>query len=116
MSVLLFITGVFLGVPLGWAVLFCLTLRDLRPREPKTKDEWKLDVMLEALEYLGNPQNEMDKADDKKVIHIAGTNGKGSTASYIRTILEEAGYKVGCFTSPHLVEYNERFYFRKKTL
>ncbi|GEM_PF-2053361 len=77
----------------------------------QTKDEWKLDVMLEALEYLGNPQNEMDKADDKKVIHIAGTNGKGSTASYIRTILEEAGYKVGCFTSPHLVEYNERFYF-----
>jgi hypothetical protein len=42
MIVLLFITGVFLGVPLGWAVLFCLSLRDLRPREPKTKDEWKL--------------------------------------------------------------------------
>ena len=71
------------------------------------KSEWKLDVMFKALALLGNPHKVMEG----KVIHIAGTNGKGSTASYVRTILEEAGCKVGCFTSPHLVEYNERFYF-----
>lgn len=73
-------------------------------------NEWKLATMLTALKDLGNPQ----KALEKNVIHIAGTNGKGSTASYIKTILEYAGYKVGVFTSPHLVEYNERIYANGK--
>ena len=76
----------------------------------RTKETWKLDVMQEALQYLDNPHKKIEN----KVIHIAGTNGKGSTASYIKTILEEAGYKVGLFTSPHLVEYNERIYFNNR--
>lgn len=72
--------------------------------------KWKLSTMFLALKYLGNPQ----KSIEKSVIHVAGTNGKGSTASYIKTILEEDGYKVGVFTSPHLIEYNERIYANKR--
>lgn len=53
-------------------------------------------------EELGNPQK------DYKVIHIAGTNGKGSTSTTIETILLEAGYKVGKYTSPHILKFNER--------
>ncbi|MFH1386086.1 MAG: folylpolyglutamate synthase/dihydrofolate synthase family protein [bacterium] len=55
------------------------------------------------LENLGNPQNQF------KSIHVAGTNGKGSTCSMIASILKEAGYKVGLYTSPHLFDYTERF-------
>ena len=51
---------------------------------------------------LGNPQLKL------KCIHVAGTNGKGSTTNYLRSILQEAGYKVGSFTSPHLVVHNDR--------
>lgn len=51
---------------------------------------------------LGNPQ------DDLKHIHIAGTNGKGSTAAYISSCLVSAGYKTGLFTSPYLERFNER--------
>lgn len=54
---------------------------------------------------LGNPQ------DNINAIHIAGTNGKGSTGSMIYQILEEQGYKTGLFSSPHLIKYNERIKF-----
>jgi dihydrofolate synthase / folylpolyglutamate synthase len=53
-------------------------------------------------EYLGNPQHHF------KGIHIAGTNGKGSVSSYLASILQEAGYTVGLYTSPHLVDFGER--------
>src|SRR5436305_3223707 len=55
------------------------------------------------LERLGRPQDELPP-----VFHIAGTNGKGSTAAFLRAALEENGYKVHAFTSPHLVRFNER--------
>jgi dihydrofolate synthase / folylpolyglutamate synthase len=48
------------------------------------------------------------KHKDYKIIHVAGTNGKGSTCSMIASILESEGYQVGLFTSPHLVKINER--------
>ena len=54
------------------------------------------------LEYLGNPEK------DLKLIHIAGTNGKGSTTSMITEILIGAGYKVGMYTSPFIEEFEER--------
>ncbi|MBW8350216.1 bifunctional folylpolyglutamate synthase/dihydrofolate synthase [Bacillus sp. IITD106] len=54
------------------------------------------------LERLGNPEKEL------KAIHVGGTNGKGSTVAYIRSILNEAGYKVGTFTSPYIEQFNER--------
>src|SRR6476620_5361018 len=53
-------------------------------------------------EYLGNPEKKL------RFIHIAGTNGKGSTTHMLASILMEAGYKVGYFTSPHLKDYRER--------
>lgn len=74
--------------------------------QPKT--EWKLETMFNALEKLDNPHLKLQPAE--RVIHIAGTNGKGSTANFVRCILEKSGYKVGMFTSPHLINYNERIY------
>ncbi|OTN75540.1 hypothetical protein A5886_000614 [Enterococcus sp. 8G7_MSG3316] len=54
------------------------------------------------LKRLGNPEKEVT------MIHIAGTNGKGSTVSYLRSLLEESGLRVGTFTSPHIESFNER--------
>ncbi|MFQ6118129.1 MAG: bifunctional folylpolyglutamate synthase/dihydrofolate synthase, partial [Candidatus Bipolaricaulia bacterium] len=54
------------------------------------------------LERLGNPHLEL------KAIHIGGTNGKGSVVSMLASILEEAGYHVGVYTSPHLLDWRER--------
>ena len=56
----------------------------------------------ECMISLGNPQL------DLKCFHVAGTNGKGSTTNYLRSVLQTAGYKVGSFTSPHLVVHNDR--------
>ena len=53
-------------------------------------------------EYLNNPQNNF------KSIHVGGTNGKGSCSHMLSSILQEAGYKVGLYTSPHLVDFRER--------
>ena len=55
------------------------------------------------LEKLGNPDR------DLRIIHVAGTNGKGSVCAYMRSILETAGKRVAVFTSPHLVDVRERF-------
>lgn len=54
------------------------------------------------MEKLGHPERKF------KTIHVAGTNGKGSTVTYIRHILQEAGYRVGTFTSPYIEQFNER--------
>jgi dihydrofolate synthase / folylpolyglutamate synthase len=61
-----------------------------------------LDNIQKFLKDIGNPQSKL------KTIHIAGSNGKGSTASFIASILIENGYKVGLYTSPHFVKFNER--------
>lgn len=61
-----------------------------------------LDRTRELLEKLGNPQKEL------KFIHIAGTNGKGSTAAMLASILERAGYRTGLYTSPFINRFNER--------
>lgn len=53
-------------------------------------------------EHLGNPEKLI------KCVHVAGTNGKGSTSSMIASVLQEAGYKVGLYTSPHLKDFRER--------
>ena len=52
--------------------------------------------------HLGNPEKYI------KTIHVAGTNGKGSTSSMLASVLQEAGYKVGLYTSPHLKDFRER--------
>ncbi|MFH0734411.1 MAG: folylpolyglutamate synthase/dihydrofolate synthase family protein [bacterium] len=69
-----------------------------------------LDKITELLKYLGNPQNNFES------IHIAGSNGKGSTSSYIASVLMEAGYKTGLYTSPHVVDFNERIRINSATI
>ena len=59
---------------------------------------------------LGKPCNSV------KIIHIAGTNGKGSTATFLENILLEAGYNVGKFTSPHILRYNERILYNRQMI
>ncbi|MER0438849.1 folylpolyglutamate synthase/dihydrofolate synthase family protein [Emticicia sp. W12TSBA100-4] len=59
--------------------------------------------ILKISEYLGNPHLKF------KTIHVAGTNGKGSTSHFLSAILQSAGYKTGLYTSPHLKDYTERF-------
>ena len=61
-----------------------------------------LDGTKAVCSMLGNPEN------DLKFIHIAGTNGKGTVAHMLSAILQSTGYKVGLFTSPHLVDFRER--------
>ena len=65
---------------------------------------YKKDIgnIIYACEKLNNPQNKI------KTIHIAGTNGKGSTTNMIASILIESGYKTGTYTSPHLKDFRER--------
>ncbi|MDR3729023.1 MAG: folylpolyglutamate synthase/dihydrofolate synthase family protein [Oscillospiraceae bacterium] len=61
-----------------------------------------LERITDLMERLDNPQKEL------RYVHITGTNGKGSTAAMLSSILQQAGYRVGLFTSPHLRLYNER--------
>lgn len=69
-----------------------------------------LDNIFSLLDQLGNPHKKL------KTFHIAGSNGKGSTASFIASILMEAGYKVGLYTSPHFRIYNERIRINGKMI
>ena len=68
----------------------------------KTALNNKLDRTIAFAEVLGNPEKKF------KTLHIAGTNGKGSSSSMLASILQEAGYKVGLYTSPHLKDFRER--------
>ena len=69
-----------------------------------------LSNITRLLTSLGNPQKHL------KTIHIGGTNGKGSVASFIASALMKAGYKVGLYTSPHLVRFTERIQINGKEI
>lgn len=77
-------------------------LKRLSQLHPKLID-LSLDRMLPLLEKFGNPQDRLPP-----VIHVAGTNAKGSTIAYLRAFLEAAGKHVHVYNSPHLVRFNER--------
>ena len=62
-----------------------------------------LDRMRRLMDDLGRPQDRL-----APVVHVAGTNGKGSTIAYLRAMLEAAGRRVHVYTSPHLVRFHER--------
>jgi dihydrofolate synthase/folylpolyglutamate synthase len=61
-----------------------------------------LEPIFKICDYLNNPQNKF------KSIHVAGTNGKGSSTHMLSSILQESGLKVGLYTSPHLLDFRER--------
>lgn len=82
-------------------------MTDKQAIEQITAQSWinqppSLHRITELLEKLGNPQQQL------KFIHVAGSNGKGSTASMLSSVLLKSGYHVGLFTSPHLFQYQER--------
>ena len=77
-------------------------LARLMTLHPKLID-LSLDRVVDLLDKLGNPHHRLPP-----VVHIAGTNGKGSVAAYMRAALESAGYRVHAYTSPHLVRFHER--------
>lgn len=77
---------------------------------PKFTKKNDLNHTRKLLHNLGNPGDQM------KVIHVAGTNGKGSVCAYLNSVLRTAGYSVGMFTSPHLECVNERFQINGKNV
>lgn len=73
---------------------------------------YKIDISktIEICNYIANPEKKI------KAIHIAGTNGKGSTAHMLSSIFQEAGYKTGLYTSPHLKDFRERIKINGKNI
>ena len=69
-----------------------------------------LDNTIVLCKLLKNPEKKF------KSVHIAGTNGKGSTSHYLASILQSAGYKVGLYTSPHLKDFRERIRINGKKI
>jgi len=69
-----------------------------------------LENTTRLLDFFGNPQLKTP------TIHIAGTNGKGSTATYVESILRASGYRVGLYTSPHLLEFTERIQINRQLM
>src|SRR5437762_13925594 len=61
-----------------------------------------LENIRRLLSLLGDPHH------DLRILHVTGTNGKGSVCAYAASVLQQAGYHVGLYTSPHLVRFNER--------
>jgi dihydrofolate synthase/folylpolyglutamate synthase len=79
-----------------------LVLERLNKLHPKIID-LELDRVLRLLAAVGHPEKRLPP-----VVHVAGTNGKGSVIAYLRAMLEAAGYRVHVYTSPHLVRFHER--------
>lgn len=77
---------------------------------PKFTKKNTLENTKILMERLGNPQSSM------KILHVAGTNGKGSVCAYLSSILTYAGKRTGLFTSPHLVKINERFQINQEEI
>ncbi len=74
--------------------LFARTTQGIKPG---------LDVVSALLQTLGNPHHQL------AVVHVAGTNGKGSVCAMLESVLRASGFKTGLYTSPHLVDFSERF-------
>lgn len=83
---------------------------DGMPRFTVKKDPKDTRDLRWFLKKLGNPEQNL------RLIHVAGTNGKGSVCAYMRSILEAAGYRTAMFTSPHLVDMRERFVVNGKMI
>ena len=77
---------------------------------PKFRPEGSIEQTRKFYEFLGKP------GSSASIVHVAGTNGKGSTCAYMNSVLVEAAYKVGMFTSPHLVSVRERMRINHKLI
>jgi dihydrofolate synthase / folylpolyglutamate synthase len=77
---------------------------------PHAEDNYDLRRLYEILQRLGNPHNQA------RSLHIAGTNGKGSTSAMLASVLTEAGYNTGLYTSPHLITTRERIMVNEKMI
>ncbi len=85
-----------------------------------------VDSLLNSLQHLGvhlgleRIESLLQQFDSPHlkvpIIHVAGTNGKGSVCAYLSTVLTKAGYRIGCYTSPHLVDWNERICLNLKPI
>ena len=99
--------GCFVVVGLPWFVNCVAVIMVYMPHWPKVlefkPEGMTLGRMREILKRLGNPEKNMPP-----VIHVAGTNGKGSTVAFLFHMLKSAGMRVHVYTSPHLLEFNER--------
>ena len=76
---------------------------------PTQKIKYGLTRTIDLLNLCGNPQKDIFS------IQILGTNGKGSTCAFLNNVFIEAKYKVGLFTSPHLIDYKERIQINSRT-
>ena len=83
------------------AIQFWFGRVNYEQKSPQVGD-FKLDRMRRLLELLGDPHRRL------RILHIAGSKGKGSTSAFLGSILQSAGFRVGLFTSPHLVHVEER--------
>lgn len=84
------------------AVAYLYARLPMFQREGKSALHFKLDRIEALMDYLGNPQQKY------QTLHVAGTNGKGSVSHSIASVLQEAGYSTGLYTSPHLSDFRER--------
>lgn len=96
------ITMFFSRNPDDDALAFLYGRIDYERTPPASTREFKLNVMRTLLQRLGNPQ------DGQNIVHIAGTKGKGSTATMVAAILRQAGHRTALYTSPHLESITER--------
>ncbi|HWT99968.1 MAG TPA: folylpolyglutamate synthase/dihydrofolate synthase family protein [Terriglobales bacterium] len=87
-----------------------IVLERLNKLHPKIID-LELDRVLRLLAAVGHPEKQLPP-----VVHVAGTNGKGSVIAYLRAMLEAAGYRVHVYTSPHLVRFHERIRLNGKLI
>ena len=78
--------------------------------ERKKGSRLGLENIKKLLKKINNPEKSL------KCIHVAGTNGKGSVCAMISSVLQEAGYKVGMYTGPHLVDFRDRFLINNKKI
>ena len=82
-------------------------LQDLHPK----KIDLSLERINKLLNKLGNPQKKI-----KNIIHIAGTNGKGSVLAFLKSFIQSSGFTVNTYTSPHLINFNERINIKGKNI
>ncbi len=84
------------------ALTYVWGLVNFETKPPEQREPYTLDNIVRLMAQLGNPQERL------RVVHVAGTKGKGSTSAMMESVLRAAGYKTGLYTSPHLHDVRER--------